>query len=304
MDGGSFTATNSTLTFVGGDYVVGFDLGLDAETETGGIASPVTSNLNNCTVSSIRAGNAGNACRVSSGSSLTVNGGVLNVATNTPATFAGTMIIETASNVTLTGGAILNLNNSWLQNNGSTVTLVQGTINATGQSNAFRTLDAALAKINFTGAAGSAAISQANNTVTAESLAAKAATGFFYLDGIRIDPATTYDGTNLAALNAELQALSQGGRYLQLAENAGTMTLSLAADFRITHIAFDGGTGDLLITFVPGGTGYTLTSSNDLVTPFTPVPGAALEGGNTIFRVPAAALNPGKDFFRVEKVTP
>lgn len=69
------------------------------------------------------------------------------------------------------------------------------------------------------------------------------------------------------------------------------------AGLSILSVGFQG--GDLKIRFAPAGTGYVLTSSDDLATPFTPVPAAIFDGVDT-FTVPAAALNPGKDFFRVE----
>lgn len=58
--------------------------------------------------------------------------------------------------------------------------------------------------------------------------------------------------------------------------------------------------GDLVITFTPGGAGFTLTSSNDLASPFTPETNAVQSPPGT-FTVPAAFLNPGRDFFRVVK---
>lgn len=58
--------------------------------------------------------------------------------------------------------------------------------------------------------------------------------------------------------------------------------------------------GTLSVTFSPGGAGYVVTSSDDLATPFTAVPGASYDDVNT-FTVPAAALNQGRDFFRVER---
>lgn len=65
----------------------------------------------------------------------------------------------------------------------------------------------------------------------------------------------------------------------------------------ITAIFFQG--GDLKIQFSPGGSGYILMSSDDLVAPFTQESNATYDGVNT-FTVPAAHLNPGRDFFRVQ----
>lgn len=70
------------------------------------------------------------------------------------------------------------------------------------------------------------------------------------------------------------------------------------ADPVITNVFFDG--DDLKITFSPGGTGYILSSSDDLSAAFAEETNASFDGTNT-FTVPAAFLNPGRDFFRVEK---
>ena len=67
----------------------------------------------------------------------------------------------------------------------------------------------------------------------------------------------------------------------------------------ITNVAFDSA-GNLLLTFTPGGTGYLVTSSNNLVDAFATVTGATFDNVDT-FTIPAAELNPGKDFFRIEE---
>lgn len=66
----------------------------------------------------------------------------------------------------------------------------------------------------------------------------------------------------------------------------------------ITDVFFE--SGDLKIRFTPGGTGFTLTSSNDLVSPFVEETNATYDGIDT-FTVPASALAPERDFFRVEE---
>jgi hypothetical protein len=71
------------------------------------------------------------------------------------------------------------------------------------------------------------------------------------------------------------------------------------ADPVITSV-FRNGSGDLVITFTPGGAGFILTSSNDLATPFAEETNAIYDPLGT-FTVPVAFLNPGRDFFRVVK---
>ena len=58
---------------------------------------------------------------------------------------------------------------------------------------------------------------------------------------------------------------------------------------------------DLQITFIPGGEGYILTSSDNLANGFVEVSSAIFDGINT-FAVPAADLNAERSFFRVEAI--
>jgi hypothetical protein len=73
----------------------------------------------------------------------------------------------------------------------------------------------------------------------------------------------------------------------------------VVADPQVTAV-FRNGSGDLVITFTPGGAGFILTSSNDLATPFVEETNAVQSPPGT-FTVPAAFLNAGRDFFRVVK---
>ncbi len=73
---------------------------------------------------------------------------------------------------------------------------------------------------------------------------------------------------------------------------------SVAGDFRITNMAFNG-SGDLLLTFSPGGVGFILASSDDLSI-FTEETSANYDNVDT-FTVPAVNLNLVREFFRVEK---
>ncbi|MCU0796746.1 MAG: hypothetical protein MUF31_12525 [Akkermansiaceae bacterium] len=70
-----------------------------------------------------------------------------------------------------------------------------------------------------------------------------------------------------------------------------------SANPSIVSVFFDG--PNLKIRFAPGGSGYVLTSSNDLASPFQVETNATFDGVDT-FTVPSSSLNPGKDFFRVE----
>ncbi len=115
------------------------------------------------------------------------------------------------------------------------------------------------------------------NTVLLMYATDSAADSFVYVDNIHVDPTSANLSTPAAAK---------------------PLPPPPSSDLRITSVTRNG-SGDLVIKFAPGGTGYILTSSNDLVSPFTPEPAATYDGVDT-FTVPAAALNPGRDFFRVE----
>jgi len=66
---------------------------------------------------------------------------------------------------------------------------------------------------------------------------------------------------------------------------------------QITNVAFVG--DNLEITFSPGGTGFILTSSDDLETAFAEETGATYDDVDT-FTVPASSQNALRDFFRIE----
>lgn len=81
-----------------------------------------------------------------------------------------------------------------------------------------------------------------------------------------------------------------------LATPAGAKPVAVTP-LRIISTVFEA--GNLKIQIAPGGSGYTLTSANDLGSPFVLESSAIYDGIDT-FTVPAASLNPGHDFFRVE----
>jgi len=70
---------------------------------------------------------------------------------------------------------------------------------------------------------------------------------------------------------------------------------------RVTSVTIEPSSGDFLVSFLPAGIDYVLTSSDDLSSPFEEVTSAILENGNATFRVSAPNLSPNRDFFRVEE---
>lgn len=125
------------------------------------------------------------------------------------------------------------------------------------------------------------------------------------------DPVGFRNGTSdsLNTLLAVIAGNSPSGNLLcvdnfYVDPEAENLTLPAAAkpttnnDLEITNLAFNG-SGDLEITFSPGGEGYILTSSDNLSDPFLEETGASYDGIDT-FTIPAASLNTDRDFFRVE----
>ncbi len=67
-----------------------------------------------------------------------------------------------------------------------------------------------------------------NLSASGTHLARKVNLGFFAIDGTKVQTTTTYDGTNLAALNTDLKDNHTiGGYYFEIAEAGGQQTLSL-----------------------------------------------------------------------------
>ncbi|YCM46586.1 hypothetical protein V2O64_11205 [Verrucomicrobiaceae bacterium 227] len=126
-----------------------------------------------------------------------------------------------------------------------------------------------------------------------------------------IDPFNFRNGTTEAlstvfivlANNAEAgSTLLIDNIYLDAdARNLTTPALAKGASAtpNITSSSFNEN-GDLLLTFTPGGSGFTVTSSNDLTTPFEEQAGTAFDNADT-FIIPAVNLTGGKKFFRIEK---
>ena len=133
-------------------------------------------------------------------------------------------------------------------------------------------------------------------------------------DGIRDDTAaligiwaagTSVDVTGITAgQTIQLKVGEDGNSFSDYELAASTLGTNqvvppVVADPQVTGV-FRNGSGDLVITFTPGGAGFILTSSNDLAAPFVEEANAVQSPPGT-FTVPAGFLNPGRDFFRVVK---
>ncbi|WP_411846266.1 hypothetical protein AAFN60_00935 [Roseibacillus persicicus] len=105
-----------------------------------------------------------------------------------------------------------------------------------------------------------------------------------YFDNVYIDPDNAIDPTDLEPTDKPV---------MDKPTPVGLVTPE------ITSVSFDG-SGNLLLTFTPGGSGYVVTSSDDLVADFAEVTSATYDNVDT-FTIPAASLAESKDFFRIEE---
>ena len=155
-----------------------------------------------------------------------INGGVVNDFTD-----ANTLTATTGDTILITGGAAL-FGDYMRPAAGSTpsyTTLLSGSITMS-DPNSFRTSSGSFAgNVNFTGAAGSAFVSQTNITVSSTALADKVKLGFFAIDGTKIATATSFNGSNLATVNSELAAAVVNNKYFEVTEVGGVQTLNLVA---------------------------------------------------------------------------
>ncbi len=98
-------------------------------------------------------------------------------------------------------------------------------------AHAFRSSSGFDGQLNFVGSAGLASVTHSDLTDAnvVRHLAGRVTSDFFAIDGTTISTTAVYDGSNVAAINAELATLAVNGRFLQIDESGGTQTLNLVA---------------------------------------------------------------------------
>lgn len=127
--------------------------------------------------------------------------------------------------ILIDGGAAISGDFMRIQNSSNHITLANGSITMS-DGNAFRSNGASFSGyINFTGAAGSATVTQTGYGSNGQTLAGKfraggANVGYFAIGGVQINSGVAYDGTNIGDVNADLAlaANTVGGLYFQIAE--------------------------------------------------------------------------------------
>ena len=161
---------------------------------------------------------------------------VVNSGTVTDFNNATTGNIGNDDSLTIDGGAIsgdfLRVASNAASNQ---ITFVSGSITM-NSSNSFRIASGGFTgHLNFTGAAGTATLTQTNlggtneQTLAGKIGAAGGAFSFFSIDGTMIASGISYDGTNLAAINTALAGNVVGGRYFQISDSGTEQTLNLVA---------------------------------------------------------------------------
>ena len=198
------TAGAATLTWQGGSGSFG-----DANWDNGG-----TANQNH-------PGNGSGAIET-----VTSSGSVSGFTNGAVGTFGATDTLTISGGAAIAGD-FLNM----ATNTANLITLESGTITLSSE-NAFRVSGGGFAGfINFTGAAGSATITQTDLTGTTNQemankigpTVASSTTSYFAIDGQMVASGVAYTGSNLAAVNTGLAGNVVNGRWFQIVET-GTGT--------------------------------------------------------------------------------
>ena len=182
------------------------------------------------TANFIGSGGSGRSVRAQNGSSISITDSIVDVSSTGS---NGSLEMEAGTTVTIAGTSNVSMNYLRLDSGaGGMMTMSSGTLTLS-YSNPLRSSSGFNGQFNLTGAAGSLEIihTDLTSTDTNHHLAGKLAgpnPGLFAIDGTVIDPATAYNGVNLAAVNADLATnWVVGGRFIQVTEAAGQQTLIL-----------------------------------------------------------------------------
>lgn len=184
------------------------------------------------TANFIGSGGSGRSVRAQNGSTITITNSILDIS-STGAN--GSLEMETGTSITIGGTSIVTMDYLRLDSNTAGMLTMSGGTLTVSDVNPLRSSSGFSGQFNLTGAAGALTVIHTDLTGDpgTRHLAGKLAGGnpaLFAIDGTSIDPLTIYDGSNLAAVNAELAAdWVVGGRYIQISEAGGQQTLSLVA---------------------------------------------------------------------------
>ena len=222
--GGTFEVADAELNVTATASLAGLDIGALSK-----LVGATTATFSNATVTVEGAGSSGRSLFVRNASTLLVDGGTLTVThANVKNPFRATLEIESDGIVTITGDAEVTAQVLRIDNASTGLLLQSGTITL-NNAHAFRSVSAFNGQLNFTGEAGASSVVHTDLTDAniIRHLAGRVTNSFFAIDGITIETSVIYDGTNIADINAELETLAVGGRFLRITEDAGVQTLTL-----------------------------------------------------------------------------
>ena len=223
--GGSFEVANATLNAFSQGDLAGIDFGA-----TGGGTGAVSASFTNAMVDVAGSGSSNRSLFVRNASSLTIDGGLLNISHLSSNLNRAALEIESDGMVTMTNGATLTSQVLRIDNEGLGLDFNSGDITLAG-TNAIRGTNSFDGQLSFSGIAESAIITHldATDSDVVRHLAGRVTAGFFAIDGITIAPATIYDGTNVLAVNAELETLAVNGRFFEIVQAGDVQSLHLRA---------------------------------------------------------------------------
>ena len=234
--GGSFIVENAGLTADSTGDLSALDIG---STATGSGAT--TAVIANADVTLIGSGSSSRTMFVRNESMLTLDNTILDVQHSSSDASRATLEIESGGLVVILNNTNVNAEVLRIDNSGLGLSLQSGEITL-NNAHAIRGATSFNGQLSFDGPGGQSEIvhTDLTNSNLVRHLAGRVTNNFFAIDGVTISPDTTYNGSNIAAINAELELLEVNGRFLQLEEENGVQTLRLLSNVLIGDVNLDG----------------------------------------------------------------
>ncbi len=234
--GGFFDVDDATLTCTSSANLSGADFGA-----TSSSTGATTANFTHSMVSVRGSGTSGRSLYVRNSSALNFDGGSLTILHTSADATRAAIEIESSGVMNVTGGTSISTEVLRIDNSGVGFNFESGNLQL-NNAHPLRSSSGFNGQFNFTGAAGDGTIfhndlSEAN---VVRHLAGRVTAGFFAIDGVTVEPNLDYNGSNIAAINSELETLAVNNRYLQLVEAGGTQVLSLVSDVLLGDVNLDG----------------------------------------------------------------
>ena len=234
--GGFFSLSDAELTVSSTANLAGMDFG-----SLSGTSAATTAAFRNAAVSVSGSGSSARSLIVRNGSRLTVDNSTLSISHSSTDASRATLEIESNGILQIVNGSSITTEVLRIDNGGLGCQFESGTI-ILNHPHPIRSSSGFNGQLSFTGPGGQTSImhTDLSESNLIRHLAGRVTNNFFAIDGTTISTAITYNGGNIAAINAELETLAVNGRYLQLAENAGQQILTLQSDTLLGDINLDG----------------------------------------------------------------